>query len=272
MRRARSARKSTASRAPDKSARKVSASFQKNLRRTCLEQIACTADGFQVQGIFRVRFNFFAEAADVNVHAARCDEAVGAPDGVEELIAGEHAVGTRGQVVEQAKFERAERDGLSGMADAIGSRVDSKAADFDDARGVNGWLGATEQGFDAGDEFAGAEGLGDVIIGAHFEAYDAVGFVAARGEHQDGKTVEGFVLADFAADVQAGHFREHEIEQEKIGRCFLERREAAGTVEGGIDLKAFVGKIVADEFNDIAIVFNDEYAFHEGISRSGSHW
>jgi hypothetical protein len=250
----------------------VSASFQKNLRRTCLEQIACTADGLQVQGIFRVGFNFFAEAADVDVHASGCDEAVGAPNGVKQLVAGEDAIGTRGQVVEQAKFERAERDGLAGMADAIGSRVDGQASDFDDARRVDGRLGATQQGFDAGDELAGAEGLGDVIVGAHFEADNAVGFIAARGQHENGKPVEGFVLADFTANVQAGHFREHQIEQEKIGRRLLERGEAAGAVEGGVDLKAFVGKVIADQFNDIAIVFNDQYAFHEGISRSGSHW
>jgi hypothetical protein len=36
------------------------------------------------------------------------------------LIAGEDAVRTRGQVIEQTKFERAERNGLAGMADAVG--------------------------------------------------------------------------------------------------------------------------------------------------------
>jgi len=272
VRRARSARKFTASRAPDKSARKVNASFQKNLRRTCLEQIACATDRFQVQGIFRIGFNFFAQAADVDVHAAGRDEAVGAPDGVEELVAREDAVGARGQIVEQAKFERTQRHGLAGMADAVGSRVDREASDFDDARGIDGRLGATKQSLDAGDELSRAERLGNVIVGAHFEADDAVGFVAARGEHQDGQAIQRFVLADFAADVQAGHFREHEIEQEKIGRRFFQGREAAGAVEGGVDLKTLVGEVVADEFDNVAIVFNDEDTFHEGISRSGSHW
>jgi len=272
VRRARSARKFTASRAPDKSARKVNASFQKNLRRTCLEQIACATDRFQVQGIFRIRFNFFAQAADVDVHAAGRDEAVGAPDGVKELVAGEDAVGARRQIVEQAKFERAERHGLSGVADAIGSRVDREAPDLDDARGIDGRLRAAEQRFDAGDELSGAEGLGDVIVGTHFEADDAVGFVAARREHQDGQAIQRFVLADFAANVQAGHFGKHEIEKEKIGRRFFQGGEAAGAVESGTDLKPFVGKVVADEFDNVAIVFNNKYAFHERISPGGSHW
>src|SRR6266481_551877 len=206
-----------------------------------------------------------------NVHASWRDEAVGAPNGVEELIAREDAVGTRSQIVEEAKFECAERDGFAGMADAIGSWIDREASDFDDARGVNGRLRPAEQGFNAGDQFARAEGLGDVIVGAHFEADDAVGFVAASREHEDRKTVEGLVLADFAANVQAGHFRKHEIEKKQIGWRFFQGGKAAGAVEGGVDLKPLVGKVVADEFDDVSIVFNYQYALHEGISRGGSH-
>src|SRR5258708_19127797 len=86
-RRARSAKKSTATSTLNSSARKVKASFQKRLCRTSFEQIPGAADGFQVDRILGIAFDFFTQAADVNVHAARTDEAIGAPHSIAELVA-----------------------------------------------------------------------------------------------------------------------------------------------------------------------------------------
>ncbi len=49
---------------------------------------------------------------------------------------------------------------------------------------------------------------------------------------------------------------------QKIRRGFLERGETTGAVKGSIDLKAFICKVIADEFDDVAIVFNDQDALH----------
>jgi len=53
-----------------------------------------------------------------------------------------------------------------------------------------------------------------------------------------GRRFEGLVLADFAANVQAGHFRKHEIEEgaDRVG-FFFRGGKAAGAVEGSVDLK-----------------------------------
>src|ERR1700742_246647 len=87
-----SAKKFTATSTPARSAINVSASFQKRLRRTCLEQVPRAAHCLQMVGIFRVAFDLFAQAADVDVHAPRCHKAVGAPHGIEKLIPRKHAV------------------------------------------------------------------------------------------------------------------------------------------------------------------------------------
>ena len=42
--------------------------------------------------------------------------------------------------------------------------------------GGAGPLKAAEHGFDAGDELTGGEGFGDVVVGAEFQAVDAVVF------------------------------------------------------------------------------------------------
>ncbi len=63
-------------------------------------------------------------------------------------------------------------------------------------------FGAAQQGFDAGHQFARAEGLGDVIVRAHFQADHAVGLFSACGEHQDRQAIEPRVAPDLLADLQ----------------------------------------------------------------------
>jgi len=55
-------------------------------------------------GIFRIGFDLFAEAADVNVHAPRCNESVGAPDCIQKLVSRENTVRTRSKIIQQAEF------------------------------------------------------------------------------------------------------------------------------------------------------------------------
>src|SRR5277367_3321735 len=56
-----------------------------------LEAVAGAADGFQVARVLRVGLDFFADTADVDVDRARSDVGGVAPDGVEQMIAGEDA-------------------------------------------------------------------------------------------------------------------------------------------------------------------------------------
>src|SRR2546430_9274680 len=49
-------------------------------------------------------------------------------NGIEQLIPGKNTVGTRGQVVEQAKLQSAEHHRLAGLAHAVGSGVDTQFA------------------------------------------------------------------------------------------------------------------------------------------------
>src|SRR5258708_35734233 len=115
------------------SEKKAKPSFQKRLSRTGFEQIGRAPDGFQMDGVFRIRFDFFTQAANVNVHAARRNESIRSPDRIEQLIAGKDAVWARSEVIEQPEFEHAERYGCPGMAHAIRRRIDRQLADLNGA-------------------------------------------------------------------------------------------------------------------------------------------
>src|ERR1700722_228137 len=105
------------------SATKVRPSFAKRLRRTGFEQVPCSAHSFQVHRIFRVRFDLFAQAADIYIDATRGDETVRSPDSVEQLVPGEHAIRARSKIIQQTKLEGAERHCFSRMTHPIRRRV-----------------------------------------------------------------------------------------------------------------------------------------------------
>src|SRR5262245_9274907 len=88
------------------------------------EKIAGAANRLQVNGIFRIGLDLFAQATDIDVDTARRDEAFGAPDGVEQLVSREDAVGPRRQIVDETKLQRAQCEHLARAQDAIRRRID----------------------------------------------------------------------------------------------------------------------------------------------------
>ena len=71
-------------------------------------------------------------------------------------------------------------------------------------------------------------------------------------------------LANFLADFQAGKFRQHQIEDEKIGRSLADLREAGGTIAAGGDLVTVFFQVVAHQLDDVFVVFDDQNTFHLG--------
>src|SRR5579863_2232426 len=227
-----------------------------------LEHIARAADRFEEGGMVGVGFHFFAQAADVDVHAARRHKTLGAPNGVEQLIACEHAVGARREIVKQAKLKRGKRDRLAVARDAVGGRIDRQAARLDHAPRLVGRLGAAQQRLHSGAQLARAEGLRDVVVRAHFEAHHAVGLLAARRQHQDWQAVQRSVPANFLADIEAGKLRQHQVEEQNVRRRFANLRESRGPIRRRGHLKTFALEVVAHELHDVPVVFNEQNSFH----------
>src|SRR5215471_19429472 len=113
------------------SARKAKPSFQKSLSRTCLEKIPGAAHSFQVGRVFRIGLDFLTKPAHVNVHAARRDEPIRAPDRIQQLVASENAVRSRGQIIEKAELQSAEDHRFSRMGNPVGRRINAELANLD---------------------------------------------------------------------------------------------------------------------------------------------
>ena len=190
-----------------------------------------------------------------------------APDVFEELFGGVDAFAVAHEEFEEVEFPGLEANGLVAQGDLAGGAGEGEFAGLD---GVAGWgvgvadffleqLTAAQHGLDAGDEFAHGEGLGHVVVSADFEADDAVDFVVAGGEHQDG---DGAAAADLAADVEAVHAGEHEVEHQEVGLVGEGEFEAAFAVGGGFDLVALAAEVVGDGAGEAFLVLDDQDPGH----------
>jgi hypothetical protein len=227
------------------------------------EAISGAAHGFQIARIFRVGLDFFADAADVNIDRTRRHVSGVAPDGVEQVVAAEDASLVAREVIEQAKFGGRGRDQAAAHHERHGRGIDFNVADFHGTRRQRP-LEAAQHGLDAGNQFARAERLGDVVVGAEFEAEDAVGFAALRRQKNDRHRREAGNLADAAAEFKAVFARDHDVENEQRRALPLGVGQYVGAGWVDADDEALVFEVVADEARNIRIVFNDEYAWFHG--------
>ena len=109
----------------------------------------------------------------------------------------------RGDVrVNQPELRRRQIEPLSAGAHAVRHRIEPEAFDLDHvARALR--RPPSQDGLDARGELLGREGLGEVIVGARFQAGDLVLLHGARGEHEDRQIARARIAAQAPREGQA---------------------------------------------------------------------
>ena len=93
----------------------------------------------------------------------------------------------------------------------------------DSGSGLGGVAGPAQHRPDPGRQLGRAEGLGDVVVGTQLEPEHPVHLLAARGQH-DHRRPRG--LPDPAEDVASVSVREHDVEENEVGRAAVEECKA----------------------------------------------
>ena len=88
------------------------------------KSIPDTMHGLHICGVLRFGFDLFAYTSNVDVHAARCNRAIVAPDAIEQVVPREHHARMCGQVVQQSKLQSAEFDVTSRNVDSMRGWID----------------------------------------------------------------------------------------------------------------------------------------------------
>ena len=110
----------------------------------------------------------------------------------------------------------------------------------------------------ARDQLVERERLGDVVVGAHVEAVQAVALLDPRGEH-DHRQIRGRRLAaQLAAELEAGHVRQHPVEQDQVRRALGDQRQRLVGVEGLLDREARPLQIVREELLQRGLVLDHQ--------------
>ena len=107
----------------------------------------------------------------------------------------------------------------------------------------------------SGHELSSAEGFGEVVIGADFEADDEIGLRIACRQHEYGD--RSFAL-DLAADVEAVETREHEVEHHEIGPEALAELHARRAVGCDGHLESLTPEPSGHGIGDRGFVFHDQ--------------
>ena len=130
-----------------------------------------------------------------------------------------------------------------GLAQIFGLQIDGQAAS------------ASQDDLDAGEQLARAEGLGQIVVGAHLQPDDTIGLVAAGGEHQHRDVGFG---AELATERQTVVARKHQIEHDQVDACGDEGALHGLAVAHRGDAQPVLLQIGAQQITDLAIVVNDQ--------------
>src|SRR6266581_4841908 len=170
-----------------------------------------------------------AQPPNVHVDCLAVAGEISAPHVLEQGVAGVHAAWKREQVGEEIELPRRELD-VGSIQDHPASRaVDAEIADGIQLGYRLGFVGfrlrATQHRVHAGEDLANREWLGDVVVGAKLETDDLVD-LGVLGRDDDDR--HAAALAKRAAEVEAAHPRQHQVEQHEVRSRGARRAQAGG--------------------------------------------
>jgi hypothetical protein len=123
------------------------------------------------------------------------------------------------------------------------------------AAAVAGLLTA-QNGLDAEQQFLGIEGLGDVVVSAHFEALQNI-FFHASGRQKNDRDI-GVLFADFPRQGKAVFFRHHHIEDAQVEKSVAKRHGAFFAVGCGGQQVSVHFEVRAQHFSEVGIVLDQQ--------------
>ena len=117
-------------------------------------------------------------------------------------------------------------------------------------------LAAPQQRPHARQQLDEGERLHQVIVGALFEAFDAVVERAARAQNQDRRA--GLAVADLLQHLQAVHIGQHEVENHQVVIGGVDVVERGGAVGRGIHGVSRALEAAAEEVGDALFILDDQ--------------
>src|SRR5688572_11331195 len=244
----------------------ASASFVRSvsvLSVSAVEAVAEAADADERLRLARVLLDLAAQRDDMVVDHAVGEPRAGSPDLVEQLFAREQPATMADKGAEQLELGGRRLDDCSAAPYFAAHGVHFDVAEaIDPVVRVCRWA-APERRANSGAQLPGAEGLRDVVVGAHIEAEDFLGFLRLGGQHDDWRAEAG--LAQVAADLEAILTGQHHVQQNQIEGRLARAPRRRGAVANHLHVPPFDAQIVFEAEGDGGLVFDHEDPGHDGL-------
>ena len=209
----------------------------------------------------------------MDVDRPRLARKVGAPDAFQQGVAGEDHSSVARQCGEQVELSRPQLEPARPHGRFTPARVDPEAADLDRATASTRRFGPPKDRLDPGNQRAGMERLGDVVVGAQLQADDRVDHVVARSEHHDRDIAPS---AQLAAHLEAVQLGQHQVEDHQIWIVSGVEGEGLLAIGRGDHRPALLFEIEPEQLDDVALVVDHEDRLHPGedtrADRDRYHW
>lgn len=205
----------------------------------------------------------------MGINGAGVYDALVAPDIGEEDFAAQDFAAAFDQEGDESELGGGEIKAAAFEFDAEVGAIDFKGIDGEDVR-LDLLLAAAVEAFHTEDEFSGAEGFGDIVIGTEFEATDAVFGFSFCSEHEDsdfGSLREGFELA---ADFVTVESWKHQIQNDDIRAELPGHANPLGAGGGTADAESCPGEMIPDQIHHVAFVLDQKNRWlHDTLLEEG---
>eukprot|EP01022_Parablepharisma_sp_SALTPOND_P019249 TRINITY_DN325_c0_g12_i1.p1 TRINITY_DN325_c0_g12~~TRINITY_DN325_c0_g12_i1.p1 ORF type:complete len:912 (-),score=299.24 TRINITY_DN325_c0_g12_i1:4616-7351(-) len=231
------------------------------------EDIAGAAHGLDQVRLASAVVEAQAQLADLHVQRAVQRAGVASAGFLAEQAAVQHVAGMLDEILQQLVVHAGQRHHLAfavvqGAFDGI-ERETGEAVVARGSAAVD--TDAAVDGLDARQQLARAVGLGDVVVGAQFQADHTIGLVGAGGEHDDRDVglAPHRLAQGKAVGVGQHHVQDHQ--RELIGKT-LELGQEGRAVMGQADLVLVLFQIGLEQGAGLLVIVDDQYlARHGGL-------
>ena len=202
----------------------------------------------------RLVYNF-AQIIQMTAQGVRIGQQI-APDFALDRAPANDARRLEHQDRQQAQADRRNQQFLAGARQAQAGGIEHQVADAEQF-GADLAALTPDQSAHARFELADLERLDQIVVGASVESDELVLERVARGQHQHRRRFLA-VDAQLAADIQAIHARQHEVEHDDIVAVGHGQMQSGHAVRGVIDAVAAAFEELADHFGNPAVVLDQK--------------
>jgi hypothetical protein len=234
------------------------------------QHVAAAAHGLDQLRLAAVILELAAQAADGDVDRAVERPSLAPAQQVQQHVARQHPVRPFHQGQQQVIFTAGQRDfhAIGAQQPATGwfqrpARETQRRGIIGAAAGAIG--GAAQHGAHAGQQFAGVERLGHVVVGAQLQPDDAVGLLTHGREHHDRHVA---LAAHPAGQFQPTLAGQHQVEHHQLEVPGRPRAPRLPCVADGRDPEAVSLQEAGKQVAYFPVIIDDEdvrHRFHAGM-------